>query len=193
MKNGDMILNRQQQDAVRHDKGPLLIIAGEGTGKTTVITERIKRLITDGLAKPEEILALTFTEKAAQQMEKRVDVALAYGTFGLWISTFHSFCDRILRGEALNIGLSPNFKLMTDAETYLFVKKNFWHFNLKYFRPSGNPYKFIEGLLQHFERLKDEDISTKDYLSFVESQISKIKNQKGKTEDKNLFEEESKR
>ena len=131
MKNGGILLNKEQQEAVNHDKGSLLIIAGAGTGKTTVITERIKRLITDGLAKPEEILALTFTEKAAQQMEKRVDVALAYGTFGLWISTFHSFCDRILRGEALNIGLSPNFKLMTDAETYLFVKKNFWHFNLK--------------------------------------------------------------
>ena len=169
MKTAEIILNKEQEEAVRHDKGPLLIIAGAGTGKTTVVTERIKRLIAEGLVKPEEILALTFTEKAAQQMEKRVDVALPYGTFGLWISTFHSFCDRILRDEAFNIGLSSNFKLLTDAESYLLVKKNFWSFNLKYFRPQGNPYKFIEGLIQHFARLKDEDVSYEKYLKFVKS------------------------
>src|SRR3989344_8225463 len=110
-------------------------------------------------------------------MEKRVDVALPYGTFGLWISTFHSFCDRILRNEAINIGLSPGFKLMTEAETYLLVKKNFWNFRLNYFRPQGNPYKFIEGLIQHFSRLKDEDVSSEKYLSFARSQMSKVKSQ----------------
>src|SRR3990170_3429955 len=172
MKTDEIILNKEQEEAVRHDKGPLLIIAGAGTGKTTVVTERIKRLITEGLVKPEEILALTFTEKAAAEMEKRVDVALPYGTFGLWISTFHSFCDRILRNEALNIGLTSNFKLLTEAETYLFVKKNFWDFKLKYFRPSGNPYKFIEGLIQHFARLKDEDVAVEDYQIFARTQSS---------------------
>src|SRR3989338_2438391 len=169
MKNQEIVLNKEQQEAVNHDNGSLLIIAGAGTGKTTVVTERIKRLITEKKALPDEILALTFTEKAAQQMEKRVDVALPYGTFGLWISTFHSFCDRILRDEAFNIGLSSNFKLLTDAESYLLVKKNFWSFNLKYFRPQGNPYKFIEGLIQHFARLKDEDVSYEKYLKFVKS------------------------
>ena len=174
MKNAVIILNKEQEKAVAYDKGSLLIIAGAGTGKTTVITERIKRLIGQGLAKPEEILALTFTEKAAQEMEKRIDIALPYGTFGLWVSTFHSFWDRILRTEALNIGLSPNFKLMTEAETYLFVKKNFWQFNLDYFRPNGNPYKFIEGLIQHFQRLQDEDLSSESYLAFVKSQIRHV-------------------
>src|SRR3990167_11447301 len=174
MKNAVIILNKEQEKAVAYDKGSLLIIAGAGTGKTTVVTERIKRLIGQGLAKPEEILALTFTEKAALEMEKRIDIALPYGTFGLWVSTFHSFCDRILRTEALNIGLSPNFKLMTEAETYLFVKKNFWQFNLDYFRPNGNPYKFIEGLIQHFQRLQDEDLSSESYLAFVKSQIRHV-------------------
>ncbi len=171
MKNEEILLNEEQKEAVEHDKGSLLIIAGAGTGKTTVITERIKRLLAQGLAKPEEILALTFTEKASREMERRVDVALPYGTFGLWISTFHSFSDRVLRNESLNIGIAPNFKLMTDAETYLFVKKNFWHFNLDYFRPSGNPYKFIAGLINHFGRLKDEDISSESYLAFVKNSI----------------------
>ena len=119
------MLNEEQKEAVEHKKGPLLIIAGAGTGKTTVITERIKHLIGTGLAKPEEILALTFTEKSAVEMENRVDMALPYGTFGMWISTFHSFCDRILRSEALSIGLSPHYKLMTEAESFLLVKKTF--------------------------------------------------------------------
>ncbi|MBI4009072.1 ATP-dependent helicase [Candidatus Roizmanbacteria bacterium] len=188
MKTEDILLNSEQKEAVEYEKGPLLIIAGAGTGKTTVITQRIKYLIVQGLAKPEEILALTFTEKAAKEMEERVDVALPYGTFGLWISTFHSFCDRILREEALNIGLPSDFKLMTEAETYLFVKKNFWKFDLAYFRPSGNPYKFIEGLIQHFNRLKDEDINTKDYITFIHKQ--KMKNaSKAQEEETNRLSE----
>lgn len=159
----DKVLNKEQKETVEHKGGPLLIVAGAGTGKTTVVTERIKWLIGKELALPEEILALTFTEKAAREMEERVDQALPYGTFGLWISTFHSFCDRILRNEALHIGLNPHYKLLTEAETYLLVKKNFWKFNLTYFRPTGNPYKFIEGMIQHFSRLADEDVNPKDY------------------------------
>src|SRR3989344_3216519 len=89
-------LNAQQQEAVEFGDGPLLIIAGAGTGKTTVVTERIKRLITSGVASPDEILALTFTEKASREMEERVDISLPYGTTQMWISTFHAFCDRIL-------------------------------------------------------------------------------------------------
>ncbi len=166
-KDKNSSLNPEQQQAVEHAGGPLLIVAGAGTGKTTVVTERIKWLIAEGLAKPEEILALTFTEKAAREMETRVDQTLPYGTFGLWISTFHSFCDRILRNEAINIGLNPSFKLTSDAERFMFVKKNFWQFNLAYFRPSGNPFKFIEGMLTHFDRLKDEDISVEDYEKFA--------------------------
>ncbi len=168
-------LSPDQKKAVEHKTGPLLIVAGAGTGKTTIIAERVKWLIGTGLAKPEEILALTFTEKAAREMEERIDIALPYGTFGLFVSTFHSFCDKLLRLEALHVGLSPNFKLMTDAETYLFVKKNFWKFDLSYFRPHGNPYKFIEGLTTHFARLKDEDVTPDDYLLIANDQLAKAK------------------
>ncbi len=166
-KDKTTLLNPEQQQAVEHKGGPLLIVAGAGTGKTTVVTERIKWLIATELAKPQEILALTFTEKAAREMETRVDEALPYGTFGLWISTFHSFCDRVLRNDVINIGLDPSFKLTSDAERFMFVKKNFWKFNLKLYRPAGNPFKFIEGMLTHFDRLKDEDISVDDYLAFA--------------------------
>ncbi len=162
-------LNDEQKKAVKFGDGPLLIIAGAGTGKTTVVTERIKYLITSGKARVDQILALTFTEKASREMEERVDIALPYGTTQMWISTFHAFCDRIMRAEAINIGLDPGYKLMTEAETIMFFRKNIFKFNLRYFRPLGNPNKFISGLIQHFSRLKDEDVTAEQYFKFAEN------------------------
>lgn len=162
-------LNTEQQKAVCHGEGPLLIIAGAGTGKTTVVTQRIKHLILEKNVNPAEILALTFTEKAAREMEERVDVALPYGYTQLWIATFHAFCDRIMRDEAIHIGLNPSFKLMTEAEAMLFLRKNLFKLNLDYFRPLGNPYKFISGMLTHFNRLKDDDITPEQYLGYAEN------------------------
>src|SRR3989337_2664804 len=173
-----MKLNPQQHQAVRHKSGPLLIIAGAGTGKTTVITERIKYLIEKDLAKPSEILALTFTEKAALEMEERVDMAMPYGYTQMWISTFHSFCDRVLRDSALNIGIDPRYKLMTEAETIQLIRRNLFIFELNYFRPLGNPTKFISGMIQHFSRLQDEDLTPDQYIDWVKSHKSKIINQK---------------
>jgi DNA helicase-2/ATP-dependent DNA helicase PcrA len=174
-------LNKEQQEAVKHKEGPLLIIAGAGTGKTTVITERIKYLILSKKAKPDEILALTFTEKAAREMEERVDVSMPYGYTEMWISTFHSFCDRVLRQEALHIGLDPNYKLMGEAETIQLVRDNISEFELDYFRTKGNPTKFVGAMLQHFSRLQDEDITPEDYMKYAKK--LKSKNKKGE-EDK---------
>ena len=182
------MLNQEQKQAVEYDKGPLLIVAGAGTGKTTVIVEKIKYLIQKGV-KPENILALTFTEKAAYEMEERVDKALPYGYFQMWISTFHSFADKILREELNHIGLNPNYKLMTEAEVTVFLKKNLFLFNLKYFRPLGNPNKFLEAILQHFSRLKDEDVAPNQYIDWAKTQMSKLKcqNEEEKIEsEKNL-------
>src|SRR5579859_4565922 len=130
-------LEKEQLEAIEHGDGPLLIIAGAGTGKTTVITERIKYLILKKKIPPSEILALTFTEKAALEMEERVDLAMPYGYTQMWISTFHSFCDRILRSEAIHIGISSSYKVLTEAESVLFIRKNIQKFNLNYFRPFG--------------------------------------------------------
>lgn len=163
-------LNKEQLEAVNFGQGPLLVIAGAGTGKTTVITERIKRIITDKNAAPSEILALTFTEKSAREMEERVDQAMPFGCVQMWITTFHAFCERVLRQEAVHIGLDPGFKLMTEAESVLFFRKKLFLFNLNYFRPLGNPKKFIAGILQHFARLKDEDVEPKQYLDWAKSQ-----------------------
>ncbi len=160
-------MNEEQKQAVTYGKGPLLVVAGAGTGKTYVIVEQIKYLINQNLAKPDEILALTFTEKAAFEMEERVDKALPYGYFQMWISTFHSFADQILRTEIAHIGLNPSFRLMSDAENIIYLRNNLFLFDLKYFRPLTNPNKFLEALLDHFSRLKDEDVSPQDYLKWV--------------------------
>lgn len=178
-----MKLTKPQQKAVEYNKGPLLIIAGAGAGKTFVLVEKVKYLIKQRLAKPDQILALTFTDKAAREMEERVDKALPYGYFQMYISTFHAFCDQILREEAQHIGLSPAYKLQAQAESILFLKSNLFLFQLKYFRPLGNPNKFIEGLIQHCSRLRDEDVTPEQYTSWAKNKKLKLKNKKSE-EDK---------
>jgi DNA helicase-2/ATP-dependent DNA helicase PcrA len=159
--------NHNQKLAIEHNEGPLLIVAGAGTGKTYTLIEKIKHLISSKKAKPEDILCLTFTEKAAYEMEERVDRALPYGYFQMWISTFHAFADDILKREINHIGLNPGYKLMTQAESIVFFRKNLFKLDLTYFRPVSNPTKFIEGLLKHFSRLKDEAISPDEYLKWA--------------------------
>ncbi len=161
-------LNKQQLEAVTHTGGPLLIVAGAGTGKTTVITKRIAHLIEAGLAKPDEILALTFTEKAAGEMQERADLLLPLGYHDMWISTFHSFCERILQQHGLDIGLPGDFKLLDETKAWVLVHNNLEKFNLDYYKPLGNPKKFISALLKHFSRCKDEVISPEDYSMYAE-------------------------
>ena len=161
-------LNKEQFEAVTQKDGPLLIVAGAGTGKTSVITQKIAWLIEQGCANTDEILALTFTEKAAGEMEERVDKLLPMGYLDLWISTFHSFCERILREEGLVVGLPTDFKLLNTTEGWMLVKKNIDKFNLDYYKPLGNPTKFIHALLNHFSRAKDEVIDPEDYLKYAE-------------------------
>lgn len=168
-------LNPKQQQAVTHGDGPLLIIAGAGTGKTTVITKRIAHLIQEQKISPKNILALTFTEKASAEMQTRVDEILPYGYTDMWIETFHAFCDRVLRAEAIHIGLDPKFTLMTEAESLAFIRKHLFSFQLEYFRPLGNPMKFLQGMLQHFSRLKDDDITTQQYLEYAQEKDKQAK------------------
>ncbi|MBT5338400.1 UvrD-helicase domain-containing protein [Candidatus Falkowbacteria bacterium] len=160
--------NEQQKQAIIHEDGPQLIVAGAGTGKTRVVTARIAYLITEKNANVDEVLALTFTEKSAQEMEERVDQMLPYGYVDLWISTFHAFCDKILKRHALDIGLPNNYKLVDGTEAWLLVRKNLDKFKLEYYQPLGNPTKFIHALLKHFSRCKDEGIYPENYLKYAQ-------------------------
>ncbi len=171
--------NKEQKEAAVYEKGPLLIVAGAGTGKTTVITQRIAYLIDKGLAKPpsakgfggarpEEILAVTFTDKAANELEERVDKLLPIGYVDLWVSTFHAFCERILRDHALDIGLPADFKILNPTAGWLLLRQNLDKFELDYYKPLGNPTKFIQALISHFSHCKDQGIYPEDYLEYAE-------------------------
>ena len=167
-------LNPAQKQAVIHGEGPLLIVAGAGTGKTRVITSRIAYLIAAKKARAEEILALTFTEKAAQEMEERVDTLVPYGFADVWIGTFHAFGDRILRDWSIELGLTSNFRVLTQAEQLIFLKEHLFDLPLKRYRPLGNPTKHLRAILTLISRAKDEDISPEDYLAYAEKQIASV-------------------
>lgn len=162
-------LNKEQLEAVTHENGPLLIIAGAGTGKTHVITSRILYLIQERKVDPTSILALTFTEKATEEMIERVDTALPYSYEEIAIHTFHGFCDKILKESGLEIGLDTSYKILPQLDQWMFIKKHLFDFDLDYYRPLGNPGKFISALGTHFSRLKDEDISPESYLEFAKN------------------------
>src|SRR5690554_279906 len=114
-------LNPQQLEAVRHTDGPLLIIAGAGSGKTRVLTYRIAHLLETGLALPPEILAITFTNKAAREMQQRVE-KLVGNTDGMWISTFHAACVRILRRHGALVNCMPGFTIYDDQDQLQVIK-----------------------------------------------------------------------
>jgi DNA helicase-2/ATP-dependent DNA helicase PcrA len=167
-------LNFSQKQAVEHGRGPLLIIAGAGTGKTRVITERIVHLISNKQAEPSQILALTFTEKAAREMSDRVDAALPIGHQEIWISTFHSFCERFLRSEGLEIGLDTGYRILSEPEIWLLLRKNLFLFQLDHYRPLANPSRFLTALIRAISRAKDEDISPERYLAWAENQLQEF-------------------
>jgi DNA helicase-2/ATP-dependent DNA helicase PcrA len=116
-------LNEPQRDAVTHGDGPLLILAGAGSGKTRVLTHRIAYLVHTGQARADELLAITFTNKAAQEMRERVELLLGRSTRGMWVLTFHAACTRILRVEAARLGYTRQFTIYDQADARRLVKQ----------------------------------------------------------------------
>jgi DNA helicase-2/ATP-dependent DNA helicase PcrA len=164
-------LSEAQHQAVRHGEGPLLIIAGAGTGKTTVLTRRIAYLIASKRARPEEILALTFTEKAAAEMAERVDQLIPYGYAETWIGTFHAFGDHVLREAALAAGLDPEFRVLTRPEQVIFLRERLWRLPLRRYRPLGDPARHLGALVGLVSRAKDEDVTPVEYRVWAERRL----------------------
>jgi DNA helicase-2/ATP-dependent DNA helicase PcrA len=160
-------LNPDQLNAVTHGEGPLLVVAGAGTGKTQVITRRIAWLIATRRAKPSEILALTFTEKAAAEMQVRVDQLVPYGYTDSTIGTFHAFGDRLIRDYALELGLPTDVRVLSRAETVIFLREHLFAFELDRYRPLGDPTRFLASLAALFSRCKDEDVSPEAYAAYA--------------------------
>src|SRR5690348_5854674 len=148
-------LNPDQRRAVTHGDGPLLVVAGAGTGKTQVITRRIAWLIATRRARPSEILALTFTDKAAEEMAVRVDQLVPYGYTDTAIATFHAFGDSLIREHALELGLPTDVCVLSRPEVVIFLREHLFEFELDHYRPLGDPTRFLAALATLFSRCKD--------------------------------------
>ncbi|HEX9780293.1 MAG TPA: ATP-dependent DNA helicase [bacterium] len=160
-------LTDAQRDAVTHDGVPLLIVAGAGTGKTTVIARRIAWLLASGRARQEEILGLTFSEKAAREMEERVDLLVPYGYLDVTLRTFHAFGDQLIREHAHRVGLTPQCRVLSKAEQLVFLRERLFHLPLEQFRPLHDPAKFLDALATVFARAKDETVTPEEFSSYA--------------------------
>ncbi len=162
-------LNTAQRDAVLADPWPLLIVAGAGTGKTKVLTHRIAHWIESKRYVAEEILALTFTEKAAQELEERLDQLLPYGYGDLWVKTYHGFCEAILRESGLEMGLDTAYRVLTQTDLLMLLREKLFTFTLKHYRPLGNPTRFLAALTDHFSHLRDELVTVEAYRGYAKN------------------------
>jgi DNA helicase II / ATP-dependent DNA helicase PcrA len=156
-------LDREQRRAVTHGEGPLLVLAGPGTGKTEVITRRIAWLIATKRAVPAEILALTFTERAADEMQARVDLLVPYGHADTAVHTFHAFGDRLLREHGHELGLPPAPRVITRPEAVMLMRERLFELGLDRYRPLSDPARNLEALVDLFCRAKEEGIDPETF------------------------------
>lgn len=162
-------LDGPQRRAVTHGEGPLLVIAGPGTGKTEVITRRVAWLIATKRARPSEVLALTFTDRAADEMQSRVDVLVPYGHAEAAIHTFHAFGDRLLREFAFELGLPSEPRVISRAEAVVLLREHLFELGLERYLPLADPTRFLGALVDRCARAKDEGLSVRQLLERAEA------------------------
>src|SRR5699024_7795498 len=165
-------LNKEQIDAVKHTEGPLLIMAGAGSGKTRVLTHRIAYLLEEKDVAPHNILAITFTNKAAREMKDRVGRVVGPESNYMWVSTFHSMCVRILRRDIDRIGYSRNFSIIDSSDQLSAIKQVLKNLNI-------DPKKFDpRAMLGQISNAKNELITAESYNekagNFFERQVGQV-------------------
>ena len=165
-------LNEPQRQAVEQLEGPLLVVAGAGSGKTRVITNRIAHLIATGTAQPDQILAVTFTNKAAGEMKDRVVDILGFEARRVWISTFHSFCARMLRDNSEALGYKRAFSIYDESESLALIKRIYKDINIPDSQPSFGTTQV------HISRAKEKLLTPDDFLEtaedFLEQNVAKV-------------------
>ncbi len=165
-------LNPRQQEAVTHGSGPLLVIAGAGSGKTRVLTFRIAYLIKHFGVRPDQILAVTFTNKAAQEMKERIEQLVGGIAKGIWVSTFHSTCVRILRSHGDKLGYQSNFQIFDTADQLVVIREILKELNL-------DPKRFDpRAMLSAISSAKNELLGPEEFdakaMDFWERQVSRV-------------------
>src|SRR5271157_5549369 len=170
-------LTDDQKKVVDHCEGPILVVAGAGTGKTTVLASRVVRLIEDKLADPTEILAVTYTRNSARDLLKRIArlwkgsddpaVVAQVVNSGLKVGTFHSYCYSVLKQAG------RRFELIDDKDLYVLLRRRIEDLKLQYYIKAATPGEFLEGLVSFFKRCHDELRTPDDYDAYVAKLESK--------------------
>ena len=161
-------LNPQQAEAVTHAGGPLLVVAGAGSGKTRVLTRRIAYLMSRRNVAPYQILAITFTNKAAGEMKERVADLVGPIAKSMWVSTFHSACVRILRQEAARLGYSNSFSIYDSADSQRLITIVAKELNLD---PKRYPARQFQSMISN---AKNELLGPQDYLNSTTNQFEQV-------------------
>jgi superfamily I DNA/RNA helicase/RecB family exonuclease len=152
----------QQREAIEHVHGPMLVLAGAGTGKTTVLIRRIAKLIRDGHARPDEILALTYTENAAKEMLDRTKRELrGSNSDGLQVCTFHAYCNELLKR------CGRGFDVLLEKDLWILLRRNLRDLRLNYYIRAANNAKFLDDLLEFMRRCQDELVGPEQYAEYV--------------------------
>ena len=149
----------RQREAIEHVHGPLLVVAGAGTGKTSVLTHRIERLVREGHAEPGEILALTYTVNAATEMRDRLRKLLGYG--GVHATTFHDYCLDLLKRAGKDFGV------LDEQDLWIYLRRRIRELHLEYFVRAANVGQFLKDLLKFVDRCHDELVTPEKYAEYV--------------------------
>jgi ATP-dependent DNA helicase UvrD/PcrA len=154
--------DERQREAIEHVTGPMLVVAGAGTGKTTVLTQRVAHLIREGHARPEEILALTYTDNAADEMKRRVRAELTdHNLDGLQACTFHAWCNALLKRRGAGFGV------LDDKDLWVYLRRRLRDLRLKHFVRAANVSQFLFDLLDFMRRCQDELVGPEQYAQYV--------------------------
>ena len=161
-------LNPAQREAVMCTEGPLLVLAGAGSGKTRVLTHRIAHLVEDLRVAPWQIMAITFTNKAAAEMRERLGQLIGGYVRGMWVSTFHSMCVRILRSDCERIGFAPGFTIYDDRDSKSLVKQIMAEYNI-------DPKRYPENMIRNrISKAKNELVVPEVYLDRYKDPVAQI-------------------
>jgi DNA helicase-2/ATP-dependent DNA helicase PcrA len=157
-----IVPDARQQQAIEHVHGPMLVIAGAGTGKTTVLTQRVANLIREGHARPDEIVALTYTDNSAAEMLARVREELKDTAGGLQACTFHAWCNGLLQRRGADFGV------LDEKDLWVFLRRRIRDLHLKHFVRASNVGQFLDSLLDFMRRCQDELVGPAEYAAYVE-------------------------
>src|SRR5215471_12724543 len=161
-RSSTIIPDERQQQAIQHVEGPMLVVAGAGTGKTTVLTRRIAHLIREVGIAPNNLLASTYTDNAAREMAERVRSELrGMNTAGLQAKTFHAYCNELLHRAG------RQFRVLDEKDLWIFLRRRLPELKLHYYVRAANVAQFLTDLLNFMQRCQDELVTPEKYADYV--------------------------